>query len=160
MQEIDDGKHPNRKCIQFYIVCPKKVRSRSAQSNTSKLWWLLLWWPNSGGFYHRNIIQGVSENTDTFLSLPALVFITPQTLLGARIDLWSLEIHVHGLSSPFEPLPVNKSRWSDCLPFLAKQISALRRTSTITLRHPRAVTALTHSVTEVFSSDGSQGSRL
>ena len=31
-------------------------------------------------------IQGVSENTDTFLSLPALVFITPQTSLGARFD--------------------------------------------------------------------------
>ena len=31
-------------------------------------------------------IQGVSENTDTFLSLPAVVFITSQTSLGARID--------------------------------------------------------------------------
>ena len=31
-------------------------------------------------------VQGVSENTDTFISLPALMFITPQTLLGARID--------------------------------------------------------------------------
>ena len=31
-------------------------------------------------------IQGVSENTDTFLSLPALVFITAQRSLGARID--------------------------------------------------------------------------
>ena len=31
-------------------------------------------------------VQGVSENTDTFLSLPALVFITPQTSLGARFD--------------------------------------------------------------------------
>ena len=33
-----------------------------------------------------DVIQGVSENTDTFLSLPALVFITPQTSLGARFD--------------------------------------------------------------------------
>ena len=31
-------------------------------------------------------LQGVSEHTDTFLSLPALVFITAQTLLGARIN--------------------------------------------------------------------------
>ena len=34
-----------------------------------------------------NHLQGVSENTDTFLSLPALVFIKPQTSLGARFDL-------------------------------------------------------------------------
>ena len=52
-------------------------------------------------------IQGVSENTDTFLSLPALVLITAQTLLGARINPWILEIHIHRLSSPFEPLPGN-----------------------------------------------------
>ena len=32
------------------------------------------------------LLQGVSENTDTFLSLPALVYITPQTSLGARFD--------------------------------------------------------------------------
>ena len=31
-------------------------------------------------------IQGVSENTNTFLSLPALVFIIAQTLLGAGIN--------------------------------------------------------------------------
>ena len=52
-------------------------------------------------------IQGVSENTDTLLSLPALVLLTAQTLLGARINPWTLEIHIHRLSSPFEPLPGN-----------------------------------------------------
>ena len=52
-------------------------------------------------------IKGVSQNTDTFLSLPALVFFTAQTLLGARIDPWSLEIHIHRLSLPFEPPPRN-----------------------------------------------------
>ena len=31
-------------------------------------------------------VQGVSENTDTFLSLPALVCITPQASLGASFD--------------------------------------------------------------------------
>ena len=37
-------------------------------------------------FCYECCVQGVSENTDTFLSLPALVFITPQTSLGARFD--------------------------------------------------------------------------
>ena len=31
-------------------------------------------------------LQGVSENTDTFLSHPAVVFITAQTLFGDRIN--------------------------------------------------------------------------
>ena len=31
-------------------------------------------------------MQGVSENTDTFLAYPALAFITTQTLLGAGIN--------------------------------------------------------------------------
>ena len=61
-------------------------------------------------------------------SLPALVFITAQTLLGARINPWTLEIHIHHLSSPFEPLLGNQRSLSECLPFLAKQISTLRRT--------------------------------
>ena len=40
-------------------------------------------------------IQGVSENTDTFLSLPSLVVITAKTLLGARINPRTFEIHIH-----------------------------------------------------------------
>ena len=105
-------------------------------------------------------IQGVSENTDIFISLPALVFITAQTLLGARIKPWTLEIYIHRLSSPFEPLPGNQSSWTECLPFLAKQISILRPTSARTLRHSRAVTALTHSVIAAFSSGRFRGSSL
>ena len=72
---------------------------------------------------------------------------------------WSLEIHIHRLLSPFEPLPGNQSRWSECLPFLARQISTLHPTSARTLRHPRAVTAFTHSVTASFRSGIYLGSR-
>ena len=103
---------------------------------------------------------GVSENTDTFLSFPALVFIIAHTLLEARINPWTLEIHIHRLSSPFEHLSGHQSSWSECLPFLAKQNSTLRRTSARTLRRSRAVTALTHSVTTAFSSGRFRGSRL
>ena len=40
----------------------------------------------TNGRMSRAYLMSVSENTDTFLSLPALVFITSQTSLGARID--------------------------------------------------------------------------
>ena len=43
------------------------------------------------------VLHCVSENTDTFLSLSAGVFITAQILLGARINPRSLEIHMHCL---------------------------------------------------------------
>ena len=50
-------------------------------------------------------LQGVSENTFTFILLPALVFTSAQTLSGARVNPPSLEIYIHRLSSPFELLP-------------------------------------------------------
>ena len=44
----------------------------------------------NSNFDRRVFIQGVSENTDTFLSFPALVLIIAQTLLGVRITSISI----------------------------------------------------------------------
>ena len=49
-------------------------------------YWLTVFVQSKERRFTASNVQGVSENTDTFLSLPALVFITPQTSLGARFD--------------------------------------------------------------------------